>query len=671
MMNNFMRKYTTIIFTVFILFSAICHAQPKIENTVQTISSPNGNLHFEFYQKQLTIGRKQMCYLVKFKGKTVVLESELGVQIENNLFESALGIENDSSELWCENLDFKGVDRNTVDESWKPVYGERNIIKNNYNEMIIHFNKFGTHGDLEEGHAGTFYDKRRSYNMDVVVRAYNEGIAFRYYFPETANGLFLHIVGEQTSYTLPKGTMAYYERWAQGPYSYLPLNDWPDECERPLTLDLENGLHLALLEAQMIDYSRGKFVLDNQKPNTIKLSMYSKVDVTRPYSTPWRVIMVAETPGELLENNDIVLNLNPPNQIQNTSWIKPGKVIRSNLTTQDAKGCIDFAADHNLQYVHLDAGWYGSEVDVTSDATTVDPKRDLDIQELVNYGAGKGIGILYYINQRALTNQLDEVFEQCRKWGVKGVKFGFVHIGSNRWTVWLHDAVKKAAEYQLMVDIHDEYRPTGFSRTYPNLMTQEGIRGNEEMPDATHNTILPFTRYLAGAGDYTICYYNKRIKTTHAHQLALSVVFYSPLQFLFWYDRPEHYGGEPEIEFFEKVKTVWDDTKVLGGEIGEHVVMARRNGNEWFVGAITNNDARKVQLPLDFLDPSNKYVAYLYTDDEKVDTKTKVGINRFLVDAGQTLKLTLKASGGAALHLVPASNGDLKKYKIFQSGREY
>ncbi|MUP37324.1 glycoside hydrolase family 97 protein [Labilibaculum euxinus] len=641
---------------VLLIFSSYANAQKIIESSRQVLKSPNEKFVFEFFQKSDRNGKKQMYYQLSFEGKPVVLESELGVLIENNLFESALAIENDPSDLWCENLDFKGVDRNTVDETWKPVYGERSIVKNHYNEIVIHFNKFGTEGDLEEGYAGMFYDKRRSYNMDLLVRAYNEGVAFSYHFPETSNGLFIHIEGEQTSYTLPKGTMAYYEGWAQGPYSYLPLKDWPGECERPLTLNLKSGLRVALLEAQMVDYSRGKFILDDEKANTLKLSMYSKVDAARPYSTPWRVIMVADTPGELLENNDIVLNLNKPNQIQNTSWIKPGKVVRSNLTTQEAKECIDFAAEHNLQYVHLDAGWYGSEVDVTSDATTVDKNRDLDIQKLVNYGAGKGVGIIYYVNQRALTNRLDEVFKQCRKWGVKGVKFGFVHIGSNRWTSWLHEAVKKAAEYQLMIDIHDEYRPTGFSRTYPNLMTQEGIRGNEEMPDATHNTTLPFTRFLAGAGDYTICYYNNRIKTTHAHQLALSVVFYSPLQFMYWYDKPSAYQGEKEIAFFDAVKTVWDDTKVVNGEIGKYITVARKSGDEWFAGAITNKEAREVEIPLSFLERGKKYKACIYTDDDKIKSRTKVKTSESEVDASKILKFKLKESGGVAIHFVIVKN---------------
>nr|MBD3623303.1 glycoside hydrolase family 97 C-terminal domain-containing protein [Sunxiuqinia sp.] len=232
-------------------------------------------------------------------------------------------------------------------------------------------------------------------------------------------------------------------------------------------------------------------------------------------------------------------------------------------------------------------------------------------------------------------------------------KLCFVQIGLNRWSVLLHKAIQKAAEYQLMVDIHDEYRPTGFSRTYPNLMTQEGIRGNEEMPDATNNTILPFTRFLAGAGDYTICYYNNRIKTTHAHQLALSVVYYSPIQFLYWYDTPSMYKGEKEIAFFDKVKTVWDDTKVLNGEIGQYITVARRSGSEWFVGTITNNDVRTVEVPLSFLEPGKKYVATIYYDDDQLRTRTDVNIKMQKVDSSKTLTFDLKASGGVAVHIKP------------------
>ncbi len=615
---------------------------------VQNLLSPNERLQFQFYQKELQEGKTQMYYHVSYDGKSVILDSELGVLIENNLFESALAIENDPSDRWCENLDLVSMESRSVDDEWEPLYGERRVIQDHYNEMTLHLEKFGNHGDNEDNKStGTSYDRRRTYEMDLIIRAYDGGIAFRYSFPETKNGLFLHIEGEQTSFVFPENTMAYYERWAQGPYEYLPLDGWTEESERPLTLELDNGLKVALLEAQMVDYSRGKFQLTDR--NTLKLSMYDKVDVITPYATPWRVIMVAETGGALVGNNDIIRNLNPPNKLKNTSWIKPGKVIRSDLTTTEAKECVDFALERNLQYVHLDAGWYGKEMLSSSDATTIDPNRDLDLYELVNYASDKGIGIFLYINQRALAEDLDNIFAQCREWGIKGVKFGFVQIGSNRWTVWMHDAVKKAAEYQLMVDIHDEYRPTGFSRTYPNLMTQEGIRGNEEMPDATHNTILPFTRFLAGPGDYTICYYNNRIKTTHAHQLALSVVYYSPLQFLYWYGKPSLYRGEKEIEFYDKVPTVWDETKVLDGEIGEYVITARKSGEEWFVGAITNNDAREIEIDFDFLPKGKKFQARLYQDDASVKSRTNVSLMDKSITSKTKMKLPLKASGGVAV----------------------
>ena len=353
--------------------------------------------------------------------------------------------------------------------------------------------------------------------------------------------------------------------------------------------------------------------------------------------------------------------MNPENKLENTSWIKPGKVIRvGKLTQADAKLCVDFAAERGLQYIHLDAGWYGPEIKMSSDAAKVSETRDLNIPELTAYAASKGIGVFVYVNQRALFQQLDTILPLYKKWGLKGIKFGFVQVGSNRWTTWMHEAVKKCAEYGLMVDIHDEYRPTGFSRTYPNLMSQEGIRGNEEMPDATHNTTLPFTRFLAGAADYTVCYYNSRVKNTNAHQLALSVVYYSPLQFLYWYAQPSSYSGEPEIEFFDKVKTVWDDTKVINGEIGKYITTARRSGDEWFAGTITNTEARKVTVPLTFLDKTKKYVASIYTDDDAVKTKTHVRVSKYIVNGDNILNLSVKASGGVAMHFVPASAKEIK-----------
>ena len=641
-----MKRIRFYLLGLLLCIAATIQAQSILQETVQKLKSPNGFYEFIFYQKQINNSDKQMYYTLFYKGKPVVLESELGVLIENQTFESALAVPNDTCKIWGENLIFTGIQHNAVDETWKPVYGENSTIRNNYNELTISFRK----GEVPKEKSGDGYDKNKSYFMNVIVRAYDEGVAVRYHFPEPGNGLFLHIVGEQTQFTMPEGTLAYYESWAQGPFSLLPLKDWKGQSERPLTMKLTNGLTVAIAEAQMTDYARMKFTLNATKPNTLQATIYGSVDIIPAYSTPWRVIMAGEKSTDLIKNKDIILNLNPENQLKDVSWIKPGKVIRvAKMTQADAKKCIDFAAERNLQYVHLDAGWYGSEIKMSSNATTVSATKDFNMTELTAYAASKGIGLWVYVNQRALIQQLDSILPLYKKWGIKGIKFGFVQVGNQRWTTWLHEAVKKCAEYGLMVDIHDEYRPTGFSRTYPNLMTQEGIRGNEEMPDADHNTILPFTRFLAGPADYTICYYRKDIKNTHAHQLALSVVYYSPIQFLYWYDQPSAYQGEPEIAFFDKVKTVWDETKVLDGQVGEYITVARKTGTDWFVGAITNNQPRKITVPTTFLERGKKYVMKSFQDDDTIQTRTKVAVKEQKIKSRDVLTFDLKASGGVAL----------------------
>ncbi len=429
----------------------------------------------------------------------------------------------------------------------------------------------------------------------------------------------------------------------------------------------------------MVNYARARLKTISGKPQSLETILASGVRETSPFSTPWRAVMVAERPGALLENNYLLLNLNPPNEIEHPWWIKPGKIIReTTLSTEGAKNLVDFAAAHGLDYIHFDAGWYGHEYYVASDATSItvdslrNPKQDLDLHAAIQYAKRKGLGVTVYVNHRALERQLDEILPLYKSWGIDGIKYGFVHVGTHRWVTWLYDAVRRAAKYQLMVDVHDEFRPTGYSRTYPNLMTQEGISGNEEMPDAVHNTVLPFTRFVAGAADYTPAYFhrkelkevNKFIKNTPAHQLALPVIYYSPWQFLYWYDVPSRdYQGEPELEFWAHCPTVWDDTKVLQGKIGEFAVVARQSGEEWYLGAITNTEARKLSVKLDFLQEGKKYVAHVYTDGgEKVKTRTHVQIDRYIVTASSVLEEKLEKSGGVAVRLVPATVEDEGMY---------
>jgi len=623
-------------FAAFFGFGA--NAQEIIKGTEASIFSPDKKLKVQFYQKSFGTGKRAMFYQVTYNGKQVINESELDLQLDNNLSERAMALKVDKHAKWFENLEIKNISTSTKDTSWKPVVGEKALIRDNYNALNIK----------------TVKDDNPIYPLNVEIRAYNEGAAIRYFFPENEKGTYYRIMAENTEFSLPEGTKAWHASWAQAPYKLLPLKDWADESERPLTLELPNGLYACLAEAQMVDYARTKFKLSTSKPNTILTSMYTPADMVSPFGTPWRVIMVAEKYGDLIQNNDIVLNLNPVSKLNDESWIVPGKIMRvMTQTTADAKANIDFAVKHNLQYILFDWKWYGPAFSFSSDASKV-AIPDFDLPGIIQYGKNRGVGVWLYVNQQALMAQSDSLFKVYQKWGVKGVKFGFVQVGSHRWTTWVEKAIQQAADAKIMVNIHDDWRPTGEQRTWPNLMTAEGIRGNEEMPDATHNTVLPFTRYIAGAADYTICYYDKRIKTTHAHQLAMAAVYYSPLQTLYWYDKPSLSADEPELEFWDKIPTVWDETKVLQGTPGQFITTARRKGDDWFVGTLTNNDARNLKVSLSFLPKGKKYTASIYADDASVNTKTKVGVQKIKVDSKTVIDARLLASGGQAIWLTPA-----------------
>lgn len=610
----------------------------------QSLSSPDG---------KYVIGIDGMTYTITYNNKVIVERSQLGVDIDNRLFESALAVPRGENENWCSDLQLKGEERITVDTTWTPLYGENNRIRDHYNQLVLHYEK-GSNG---QGVVSDGYDKRKYYAMDIVVRAYNEGIAFRYHFPQVANNLFLHIKGEQTSFRMPEGTMAWYEEWAQGPYIKQPLNiknegfEW-FESERPLLLQVPSGCYVALLEAQMKDYTRGKFRLKAE--NELQVAMYDCADIISPYYTPWRVVMVGEKAVDLINHKEIVLNLNEERADADWTWVRPGKAFRScRLDKKNIMRSIDYCAEFGIDYVELDAGWYGPEGRVESDARKVIETRDFTMPEVCQYARSKGVGVWVYVNQRALYRQLDELLPLYQQWGISGIKFGFVHVGNQKWSTWLHNAIEKCARYHIMVDIHDEYRPTGLSRTYPNLLTQEGIRGNEEMPDADHNTLLPFTRYLCGPADYTLCYFNDRVKNTKGHQLAMAAVYYSPLQFYFWYDNPFVDKGEEELEFWKDCPTTFDESIALDGTPGEYIIQARRSGNEWYVGAMTNTQARTISVPTDFL-PKGKYVVEVYNDDPTLSTRTKVKREQMKVKGGgKPIVLQLQPSGGAALHFTP------------------
>ncbi|GAB5552953.1 MAG: glycoside hydrolase family 97 protein [Saprospiraceae bacterium] len=663
--NTQASNYNLILISVISLMIALssCAKQKEIE-----LSSPDGNKTIKF---SLAPDSKTKIadFAIWYGKKEVILPSDIQVNAQEIDFKGPFSI--------------KSIEQTSVENEWTNSFGERSVVPNNYNEVKI---------QLESPLA----------KINLICRAYNEGIAFAYEIPVQNKLKKVSIDDELITYrftdnhpvwSTPKREPGLLT--AQGDYRKIPLNELEEGCERPLVVELADDIIIALAEAKLVDYARlsfnasqdGDFGIVSSLDGSIKAvkqdlitgavenkrSENAKVVKTLPFQSPWRVVMMAENHGALLENNYLINNLNDASQIEDESWIKPGKVLReTTLTTKGGMAAIDFVASHNMQYVHFDAGWYGNEMDNNSDASTItlDPKRSkgpFDLEALTAYAKEKNVGVMVYVNRRALEKQLDELLPLFKKWGIAGIKFGFVRVGDQAATAWLHEAIKKAAEYQMIVDVHDEYRPTGFSRTYPNFLTQEGIKGDETTVTNQHTLITMFTRTLAGASDNTICYYNGRVEKmgSHASQLAKAVCIFSPLQFLYWYDRApaapvkedalwgntKLIGNEPELEFFNEVPTTWDETKVLIGEIGKVGVIARRKGDHWFIGGINGVDETQINLDFSFLNNGEKYEAKLYTDDESIKTRTRVKIEALKLSSNSTLTLDIKANNGFAMHI--------------------
>lgn len=630
------------------------------------MQSPDARLKAEF--RIQSIGEKNDCltYRIQYADKWILGWSGMGFALK--------GVPDleDGFEL-------VQVSESKHDSVWQPVAGENRSIRDHYRQYIIQVK-----------------EKSKLHRiLSITFRLYDGGVAFQYTFQRTAGFKRLVMEKELTRFAFLDNHSLYATYHAQGAYERTTLLEMKPGCERPLVLEVKDGPYIALAEAKLVDYARmkltredgytlrsdltGKPLFSFQEEEHLKAiaeERLAKVTAETPFTTPWRVVMAADSPGELYEGNELLLNLNDPCAIADPSFIYPGKVIReATLTTEGGIACVDFAVRHKLQYIEFDAGWYGPEDDFASDATqvSIDPRRyigPLDLHRVIRYAKDNGIKVMLYINHRAMVNQLDELLPLYKMWGVEGIKFGFVEVGPQRWTSWLHECVRKAADYGFVLTIHDEYRPTGYQRTYPNLLTQEGIRGDEERQPAENTLITVFTRMLAGPGDHTVCYYDQRVDElwSHAYQLAKSVVLFSPLQFLYWYDRPmgsigaaadalkyNVIGEEPELEFFDRLPTTWDETKVLNGEIGSYVTMARRKGEQWFICIMNAKEKRRFEIPLDFLD-EGVYAAHIYADDSSLDTRTRVKREKRTLTSRHTFRCEIEADNGCAIRFEPIAN---------------
>ena len=598
------------------------------------LSSPDGKIKARFHSGNSI--QNLLTYDLVSSGKVILKNASVGLSIK--------GI-NDNKILSPQ------MERKTVSAIWQPVYGERKNITDKYNQLLFRFKSADD----------------PSFHLAVTCRAYNEGFAFQYKVIHENKPVVIE--NELSQFQFPVNASAWVSSTAQGHITEKKIKDIKDIIERPVTIKVNEKLFVAVGEASLVNFSRMKFSAKGEDMLVTKL--YDEVKGNDSLTSPWRFVLIGKNAGDLLEKNYLLLNLNEPSQIANAEWIQPGKVLReSTLTTKGSFECIDFAASHNIRYICFDAGWYGKEDSDTSDATRVaiDPARSkgsLDLKKVIAYGKQKNVGVILYVNRRALERQLDTLLPLYQSWGVKGLKFGFVQVGSQEWTSWLHEAIRKAAKYNMVVDIHDEYRPTGYTRTYPNLLTQEGIRGDEESPFTEHTITTLFTRMIAGPADNTICYFNNRVNkmSSHVAQMAKAVCIYSPLQFLYWYDRPvpdslkKGKEGEimdvPELKWFNDLPVVWDDTKVLESDMEKYATIARKKGDDWFIGSLNGQEARTVNLKFKFLNRNKKYKATIYADDSSMNTITNVKIKETNIDHRSVLSFDIAARNGIAVHITP------------------
>lgn len=576
--------------------------------------SPNKTTNLEIE----TDDRGQLLYRVLFEKKPVIDWSALGLVVNNVPLGKSTVINT--------------VARKQYRESFPWPLGESDIITNESNEIKLACNS-------------------SSVPFNVIARVFDGSVAIRYEIP---------MIGVEKSHVISKENTTFnfsspftlYQYNQESIFTPTSIDTFRKTSDLPTTVVTNDPFYISIGEAENLAYTKAE-LKKGENQNSLYVAFVRDSAVRLNAAMPWRTISISKTAIGLHQFSHLYLKLATPFKQKVPDWIKPGKVIRAQLTTQSGLECIDFAAKHNFQYIMYDAGWYGAEFRDTSNPTKVIPA--IDMPKVIAYGKEKGIGVILYVNYVGLRNYLDTILPLYKNWGVSGLKFGFVDGLTQKGLTWLSGAIKKANEYGFLINIHDNYKPTGLSRAFPALLTQEGIRGDENSPDAFHTTVLPFTRFLAGPADFTFCYpnpknnFSKNLKVSKAQQLALTVVYFSPLQAIFWYGKPLDYTNEGEIEFFKYVPTVWNESRYLDGEIGENISVARRNGNTWFVGNAAGFTDWKGTIKFDFLSKGKTYSATIWEDKEGGKLSKKV----VSIKRGDVLPFKIISKGGQAMMIVP------------------
>jgi alpha-glucosidase len=642
----------------------------------QTISSPSKLVEVKFILQQDGLA----FWSLKYKGDTIFNYSSLGFVLKGN--------DSLNRFRWIKN---KTKYKN---ENWKPVWGQSSLIKNEYNEIKIELRDF-------KGRLLNFY-----------MRAYDDGFAFRYETPNQPGITDIVIMSEESRISF-NGKYECWWSWAdyntlEKLFYHTPL-DSATHVATPFTLKRSNNVYLSIHEAAIENYSTMTLKRDGEQNYKINLAPWADgtlVKTKTPMFSPWRAIIIADKPGGLIESN-LITNLNDTCQIKDVSWIKPMTYVgiwwemhlgiskwilgeKHGATTENAKRYIDFASKHYVKGVLIEGWNTGWENWGKKDAFDfVTPYKDFNLKEVVKYAKTKGVEIIGHHetggDTESYEKHIEEAFAFYKMLGINIVKTGYagpvVPVGEyhhGQCMVQHYNKVMKlAAKYKLMLDVHEPIVLSGLSRTYPNLMTAEGVRGMEwnawsDGNPPSHTCTLPFTRGIAGPMDYTPGIFdidlsahskerekwnsldkgNSAVHSTIANQLALMLVLYSPLQMAA--DLPENYEGNKAFSFIENLPTTWDETKVIDASIGEYLIIARRKENNWFVGAITNENKRELIISLNFLENNKEYNANIYSDGNDADFETNpesLLINEMKIVSTDSVTLKLARGGGACLKI--------------------
>jgi alpha-glucosidase len=645
------------------------------------VISPDGQLAMSFsIRPSATLGQGgsgQLVYSVTFHGKPVIDESALGLDLDDH---TPLGM----------NVTITGNQPGSGVDDYSLSHTKISHVHDAYNSLEVTVTEAG--GE----------EIRRARTMKIEARAYNSGVAFRYVLPRQPAIPSLHLRGEDTEFRFSDDDTVWalalpnYRSSYESEYVRLSLSSLSNQggvpskflIGMPLLLHQPGVAWISLMEADLEGNSAmyvtnpsgswaGHYLVTKLSPRWDDPSYAVIGDL--PHDSPWRVLGIADDPARLLEAN-LETDLSPPNQLQDTSWIHPGKASwnwwvdnvaadgssgNKNFNTETMKYYVDFAAESGFPYFFLDAGW-SSPGDITQ------MNGRVDVPELARYAAAKNVKVWIWLSAASVMRQMKEAFPVYEKWGVAGLKIDFVDRDDQEGIQFFYDVARYAAAHHLMIDFHGCHTPWGLMREYPNVMSYEGVLGLENnkvgrRDSPVDRSVFAFTRLLAGPLDYTPGAFDNATEDgfvardaspmamgTRAQQLALYIIFECPIPMVA--DSPQHYRGQPAFQFIKDVPTVWDETHVLNGAPGESITMVRRHGDDWYLGSMTNWEARTVQVPLRFLTPG-RYTARIYEDapDSATDPRD-VTIREESVTAATTMTLHLAPGGGTAIQFVPKGN---------------